>query len=141
MSIIEAENQFCAHNYHPLPVVLTRARGIYAWDTTGLRYMDMMSAYSAVSHGHLHPRLVSALNTQLTQLTVVSRAFYTDKLAPFLEKACELSGLDKALPMNTGAEAVETAIKAVRKWAYTKKVWKKTKRKSSLAKGIFTAAL
>jgi len=118
MSIIEQENQFCAHNYNPIPVVLTRARGIYAWDNSGLRYMDMMSAYSAVSFGHTHPRLVSALTTQLTQLTVVSRAFYTDKLAPFLEKACELSGMDKALPMNTGAEAVETAIKAARKWAY-----------------------
>jgi len=118
MSIIEQEDQFCAHNYHPLPIVLVRGRGVHVWDDQGKRYFDMMSAYSAVSHGHLHPRLVSALNTQLTQLTVVSRAFYTDKLAPFLQKACELTRQDKALPMNTGAEAVETAIKAARKWAY-----------------------
>jgi len=121
MSIIEQEDQFCAHNYHPLPIVLARGRGVFVWDDSGKRYFDMMSAYSAVSHGHLHPRLVSALNTQLTQLAVVSRAFYTDKLAPFLQKACELTGQDKALPMNTGAEAVETAIKAARKWAYTVK--------------------
>ena len=119
MSIIEQEDQFCAHNYHPLPIVLVRGRGVFVWDDSGKRYFDMMSAYSAVSHGHLHPRLVSASNTQLTQLAVVSRAFYTDKLAPFLQKACELTGQDKALPMNTGAEAVETAIKAARKWAYT----------------------
>jgi len=137
MSIIEQENQFCAHNYHPIPVVLTRARGIYAWDIAGLRYMDMMSAYSAVSHGHLHPRLVSALNTQLTQLTIVSRAFYTDKLAPFLEKACELSGQDVALPMNTGAEAVETAIKAARKWAYTIKGVEKDKAEIITCEGNF----
>ncbi len=118
MSIIDLENQYCAQNYAPLPIVLVRGRGVHVWDAKGKRYFDMMSAYSAVSHGHLHPRLVSALNTQLTQLTVVSRAFYTDKLGPFLKKACELTGQDKALPMNTGAEAVETAIKAARKWAY-----------------------
>jgi len=118
MNLIDTENLYCAHNYLPLPVMLVRGRGVYVWDDKGKRYFDMMSAYSAVSHGHLHPRLVSALTAQLTQLTVVSRAFYTDKLAPFLQKACELSGQDKALPMNTGAEAVETAIKAARKWAY-----------------------
>ena len=118
MSIIDIENQYSAQNYLPLPIVLVRGRGVHVWDAKGKRYFDMMSAYSAVSHGHLHPRLVSALNTQLTQLTVVSRAFYTDKLGPFLKKACELSCQDKALPMNTGAEAVETAIKAARKWAY-----------------------
>jgi len=121
MSIIEQEDQYCAHNYHPLPIVLARGRGVFVWDDSGKRYFDMMSAYSAVSHGHLHPRLVSALNTQLTQLAVVSRAFYTDKLGPFLQRACELTGQDKALPMNTGAEAVETAIKAARKWAYSVK--------------------
>ncbi|MDH3325495.1 MAG: aminotransferase class III-fold pyridoxal phosphate-dependent enzyme, partial [Gammaproteobacteria bacterium] len=118
MSIIDTENQYSAQNYLPLPIVLVRGRGVYVWDAKGKRYFDMMSAYSAVSHGHLHPRLVSALSTQITQLTIVSRAFYTDKLGPFLQKACELSGQDKALPMNTGAEAVETAIKAARKWAY-----------------------
>ena len=118
MNIIEQEDHYCAHNYHPLPIVLVRGRGVLVWDDQGKSYFDMMSAYSAVSHGHLHPRLVSALNTQLTQLAVVSRAFHTDKLAPFLQRACELTGQEKALPMNTGAEAVETAIKAARKWAY-----------------------
>jgi ornithine--oxo-acid transaminase len=116
--IIDKENKYCAHNYHPLPVVIARGRGVHLWDEKGKRYIDMMSAYSAVSHGHLHPRLLSAINKQLTQLAIVSRAFYTDKLAPFLEKACELFNQDKALPMNTGAEAVETALKAARKWAY-----------------------
>lgn len=137
MSIIEQEDQFCAHNYHPLPIVLTRGRGVFVWDDSGKRYFDMMSAYSAVSHGHLHPRLVSALNTQLTQLAVVSRAFYTDKLAPFLQKACELTKQDKALPMNTGAEAVETAIKAARKWAYTVKGVEKDKAEIITCDGNF----
>lgn len=118
MNTIEAENQYCAQNYRPLPIVLTRGKGVFVWDDKGKRYFDMMSAYSAVSHGHLNPRLTAVLNTQLTQLATVSRAFYTDKLAPFLQKACELTHQDKALPMNTGAEAVETAIKAARKWAY-----------------------
>ena len=127
MDTIELEVQFCANNYHPLPIVLVRGRGVMVWDDQGKHYFDMMSAYSAVSHGHLHPRLVSAVTTQLTQLAVVSRAFYTDKLAPFLQRACELTGQDKALPMNTGAEAVETAIKAARKWAYTIKGVEKDK--------------
>jgi len=116
--IIDTENQYCAHNYEPLPVVLVRGRGVHVWDEQGRRYIDMMSAYSAVSHGHLHPRLISAIHKQLNQLTIVSRAFYSDKLGPFLEKACTLFQQDKALPMNTGAEAVETALKAARKWAY-----------------------
>jgi ornithine--oxo-acid transaminase len=116
--IIELENLYCAHNYHPLPVVLTRGQGVYVWDNAGNKYLDMMSAYSAVSHGHAHPRLVKALQQQATQLAICSRAFYTDKLAPFLKKACELTGMDTALPMNTGAEAVETALKAARKWSY-----------------------
>jgi len=137
MSIIEQENQYCAHNYHPLPVVIVRGRGVHVWDDAGRRYFDMMSAYSAVSHGHLHPRLVSALNTQLTSLTVMSRAFYTDKLAPFLAKACELCGQDKALPMNTGAEAVETAIKAARKWAYKVKGVEKDKAEIISCEGNF----
>ena len=115
---IEREDKFCAHNYHPLPVVLVRGDGPYVWDDAGRRYVDMMSAYSAVSHGHAHPRLVKALVRQAADLNIVSRAFHTDKLAPFLERICELTGQDVALPMNTGAEAVETAIKAARKWAY-----------------------
>jgi ornithine--oxo-acid transaminase len=117
-NLIELEQRFGAYNYHPLPVILTRGKGCYVWDTDGNRYLDMMSAYSAVSHGHAHPRLVKTLARQAGQLSVVSRAFYSDRLAPFLEKACAMSGMDKALPMNTGAEAIETAIKATRKWAY-----------------------
>jgi ornithine--oxo-acid transaminase len=115
---IEIEDKFCAHNYHPLPVVLVRGDGPYVWDDNGRKYVDMMSAYSAVSHGHAHPRLVKALVRQAADLNIVSRAFHTDKLAPFLKRICELTGQEVALPMNTGAEAVETAIKAARKWAY-----------------------
>ena len=118
---IDLEAQYCAHNYHPLPVVLTRGEGVFVWDEDGKKYLDMMSAYSAVSHGHAHPRLVSLVQKQVAELTIVSRAFHTDKLGPFLKLACELTGQDMALPMTTGAEAVETAIKAARKWAYTVK--------------------
>lgn len=118
---IELEARYCAQNYHPLPVVLTRAQGTYVWDENGKKYLDMMSAYSAVSHGHSHERLVKLVQEQVGRLNIVSRAFYTDKLGPFLEKVCTMTGQDMALPMNTGAEAVETAIKAARKWAYTVK--------------------
>ncbi len=118
---IELEGRYGAHNYHPLPIVLTKGEGVYLWDTDGKRYLDMMSAYSAISHGHCHPRLVAALTAQAQRLAVPSRAFHSDKLGPFLQKLCELTGQDKALAMNSGAEAVETAIKAVRKWAYTVK--------------------
>jgi ornithine--oxo-acid transaminase len=118
---IDLESRYCAHNYHPLPVVLTRGEGVFVWDEAGNKYLDMMSAYSAVSHGHAHPRLVELVQRQVAELNIVSRAFHTDKLGPFLQYACELTGQDVALPMNTGAEAVETAIKAARKWAYTVK--------------------
>ena len=118
---MQLEAQYCAHNYHPLPVVLTRGEGVFVWDENGKKYLDMMSAYSAVSHGHAHPRLVGLVQKQVATLTIVSRAFHTDRLGPFLARACELTGMDMALPMNTGAEAVETAIKASRKWAYTVK--------------------
>ncbi len=120
-SRIDLEAQYCAQNYKPLPVVLTRAKGVHVWDEAGNKYLDMMSAYSAVSHGHANPRLVRLVQEQVAQLNIVSRAFYTDKLGPFLERICSLTGQDMALPMNTGAEAVETAIKAARKWAYTVK--------------------
>jgi len=120
-SRIDLEAQYCAQNYKPLPVVLTRAEGVHVWDEEGNKYLDMMSAYSAVSHGHANPRLIRLVQEQVAQLNIVSRAFYTDKLGPFLERICELTGQDMALPMNTGAEAVETAIKAARKWAYTVK--------------------
>ena len=118
---IQLEKRYAAHNYNPLPVVLTRGSGIHLWDEDGKTYIDMMGAYSAVSHGHCHPRLVAALTDQASKLAVPSRAYYTDKLGPFLEKACHMTGMPKALPMNSGAEAVETAIKAARKWAYTVK--------------------
>lgn len=118
---LELEKRYCARNYNPLPVVLNRGEGAYLWDTAGTRYLDMMSAYSAVSHGHRHPRLVQALKNQVDQLAVCSRAFFTDKLGPLMLKLSEYSGFETALPMNTGAEAVETALKAARKWAYKKK--------------------
>lgn len=117
-NLIEAERQYGANNYLPLPVVLTRGEGCYVWDIDGRRYLDMMSAYSAVSHGHRHPRLVAAMREQAERIAVLSRAYYSDRLAPFLEKACKLTGMDKALPMNAGVEAVETGIKVARKWAY-----------------------
>ena len=116
--MIELEERYCAHNYAPLPVVLVRGEGVYLWDDGGRRYLDMMGAYSAVSHGHCHPRLVQALHDQASKLGVVSRAYHSDNLGPFLERACLMAGMDAALPMNTGAEAVETALKAARKWAY-----------------------
>jgi ornithine--oxo-acid transaminase len=115
---LDLENEYCAPNYHPLPVVLSRGEGVFVWDENGKKYLDMMSAYSAVSHGHANPRLVGVLKRQAETLCIVSRAFYTDKLGPFLQRACELTGQEMALPMNTGAEAVETAVKAARKWGY-----------------------
>jgi ornithine--oxo-acid transaminase len=117
-SPIELEARHGARNYEPLPVVLTRGEGVYLWDETGRRYIDMMSAYSAVSFGHSHPTLVNALTEQAKRLAVTSRAFHSDRLGPFLAKLCSLTGMARALPMNSGAEAVETAIKAARKWAY-----------------------
>lgn len=118
---IAQEHRYGAHNYHPLPVMLVCGEGVYVWDDQGQRYLDMMSAYSAVSHGHLHPRLVGALTAQAGRLAVVSRAFHTAPLGPFLERACTLTGMERALPMNSGSEAIETALKAARKWAYTVK--------------------
>jgi ornithine--oxo-acid transaminase len=115
---IELEARVSAHNYHPLPVVLTRGEGAYLWDTSGRRYVDMMSAYSAASHGHAHPRIIAALEAQARRLAVPSRAYFNDRLGPFLAALTQRTGLDAALPMNTGAEAVETAIKAARRWGY-----------------------
>ena len=117
-SRIELEQRYCAQNYLPLPVVLTRGEGVFVWDDEGNKYLDMMSAYSAVSHGHANPRLVKVAQEQVARLNIVSRAYHTDNLGPFLQRACELTGMDVALPMNTGAEGVETALKAARKWAY-----------------------
>ena len=112
------EARFGAVNYAPLPVTIVRGEGVYLWDETGRRYIDMMGAYSAVSFGHCHPRLVEALTEQAQRLDTISRAYFSDRLGPFLAKACALTGFDAALPMNSGAEAVETALKAARKWAY-----------------------
>ena len=117
-SPIALEARHGAHNYHPLPVVLTRGQGVHLFDDQGRRYLDMMSAYSAVSFGHGHPVLVRALTEQAQRLAITSRAFHTDRLGPFLATLCRMTGMDRALPMNSGAEAVETAIKAARKWAY-----------------------
>src|SRR5246500_3299137 len=118
MTAIELERRYGAHNYAPLPVVLTRGKGAHLWDTAGRRYVDMMSAYSAASHGHGHPRILAALTAQAERLAVPSRAYYNDRLGAFLEELCTLTALDAALPMNTGAEAVETAMKAARRWGY-----------------------
>jgi len=118
---IDLEDKYGAHNYHPLPVVLTRGEGVFLWDVEGKRYFDFLSAYSAVNQGHCHPRIVQALMDQATQLTLTSRAFYNDKLGPFEKYITAYFGYDKALIANSGVEAVETAIKLCRKWAYEKK--------------------
>jgi ornithine--oxo-acid transaminase len=118
---IALEKRYGATNYAPLPVVLSRGQGVWLWDDEGRRYLDMLSAYSAVSFGYGHPKLLAALTDQAQRLAVTSRAFYSDALPPFLAKLCELTGMDRALPMSTGAEGVETSIKCARKWAYTVK--------------------
>ena len=118
---IREVEKFSAHNYHPLPVVLSKGEGVWVWDVEGNKYMDMLSAYSAVNQGHRHPKIIKALIDQAQKITLTSRAFHNDKMGPFLHKLCGVAGYDKALPMNTGAEAVETAIKAARKWGYLKK--------------------
>jgi ornithine--oxo-acid transaminase len=118
MTAMQLEARYCAHNYEPIPVILARGEGAHLWDTAGRRYVDMMSAYSAASHGHAHPRILAALEAQARRLAVPSRAYYNDRLGPFLAEICRVTGLDAALPMNTGAEAVETAIKAARRWGY-----------------------
>jgi len=118
---IELEDRYGAHNYHPLDVVITRGEGCWVWDVEGNRYLDFLAAYSAVNQGHCHPRIVAALVEQAGRLALTSRAFRNDRLADFYREVCELAGYPKFLPMNTGAEAVETAIKAARRWAYTVK--------------------
>ena len=115
---VALEARWGARNYHPVPVVVDRALDCLVWDVEGREYIDMMGAYSAVSHGHLHPRLVAAAQRQLSKVAVTSRAYYGNTLGPFLAKLCAVAGFDRALPMNTGAEAVETAIKCARRWGY-----------------------
>jgi len=116
--IIEITEKYGAHNYHPLPVVISKAEGIWVEDPEGNRYIDMLSAYSAVNQGHRHPRIIQALKDQADKVTLTSRAFHNDQLGPWYKKVCEVTGKNMVLPMNTGAEAVETAIKAARRWAY-----------------------
>jgi ornithine--oxo-acid transaminase len=118
---ISLEDRFGAHNYHPIPVVLQRGEGVYVWDVEGKKYFDFLSAYSAVNQGHCHPKIIGALVEQAQQLTLTSRAFYNDKLGVYEQFVTSYFGFDKVLPMNTGAEAVETALKICRKWAYEKK--------------------
>jgi ornithine--oxo-acid transaminase len=119
--LMQLEDQYGAHNYHPLPVVLSRGQGVHLWDVTGKQYFDFLSAYSAVNQGHCHPRIIRALTEQAQRLTLTSRAFFNDRLGAAEKQLCELFGYDKALLMNSGAEAVETAIKLARKWGYQEK--------------------
>ncbi|MCH2476413.1 MAG: ornithine--oxo-acid transaminase [Gammaproteobacteria bacterium] len=136
-NFIEKESIFGPDNYKPLPVVLSKAKGVWVWDVDGKKYLDMMSAYSAVSHGHSHPELLKVLHEQSSQLALTSRAFYTDTLGPYLETITSLSNFDMALPMNSGAEAVETAIKAARRWAYLSKKIESDKAEIIVADGNF----
>ncbi|MDG1918526.1 MAG: ornithine--oxo-acid transaminase, partial [Schleiferiaceae bacterium] len=120
-SLMALEEKYGAHNYHPLPVVLDKGEGVYVWDVEGKRYYDFLSAYSAVNQGHCHPKIVGAMVAQAQTLTLTSRAFYNSKLGAYEKYMSETFGFDKILPMNSGAEAVETALKIARKWGYEKK--------------------
>jgi ornithine--oxo-acid transaminase len=117
---IQLEQKYGAHNYHPLPVVISKAKGVWVWDVEGKKYIDMLSSYSAINQGHLNGRIVKAATDQLKRLSLTSRAFSNDKMGPFLKKLCQVSGMEMALPMNTGAEAVETSLKMARRYAHQK---------------------
>jgi len=119
--LIRKDNTYGAHNYHPLPVVISKAEGVWVWDPEGRRYLDFLSAYSAVNQGHRHPKIIAALKEQADRVTLTSRAFHNDRMGDFLEALCRYTGFQMALPMNTGAEAVETAIKLARRWGAEKK--------------------
>ena len=119
--IISTTEKYGAANYLPLPLVVSRAEGVWVWDTDGNKYLDCLSAYSALNQGHRHPRIIQALINQANRLTLTSRAFHNDQMGSFLQQLCDLSDMEVALPMNTGVEAVETAIKAARKWGYDNK--------------------
>ena len=134
---INLENKYGAHNYHPLPVVLSRGEGIYVWDVEGNKYFDYLSAYSAVNQGHCHPKIIKALEEQGRKLTLTSRAFYNDILGDYEKYITDYFGYDKVLPMNTGVEGGETANKLARKWGYEKKVIKENKAKIIFAHGNF----
>ena len=118
---LELEETYGAHNYHPLPVVISKAKGVWVWDVEGKKYIDMLSSYSAINQGHLHPRIVKAAKDQMDRVALTSRAFCNDRMGRFLKQLCEVTGMDVALPMNTGAEAVETSIKVARRWAHQTK--------------------
>jgi ornithine--oxo-acid transaminase len=118
---IKLEQKYGAHNYHPLPVVISKAKGVWVWDVEGKKYIDMLSSYSAINQGHLNNRIVKAATEQLKRVSLTSRAFSNDRMGPFLKKLCQVSGMEMALPMNTGAEAVETAIKMARRYAHQKR--------------------
>ena len=136
-NLIKKESIFGPDNYKPLPVVLSRAKGVWAWDVNDKKYLDMMSGYSAVSHGHAHPELLRVFHEQSSKLSLTSRAFYTDTLGPYLETITKISGFEMCLPMNSGAEAVETAIKSSRRWAYRTKKVKPGKAEIIVAEGNF----
>ncbi len=135
--LMELEEKFGAHNYHPIPVVLEKGEGVYVWDVEGKKYFDFLAAYSAVNQGHCHPRIVKALTTQAQKLTLTSRAFYNSQLGEYEKFITEFFGYDKVLPMNTGVEGDETAMKLARRWAYTVKGVEKNKAKLVFAKGNF----
>lgn len=118
MNHIELAEKYGAHNYHPLPIVISKAEGVWVWDTDNNRFLDMLSSYSALNQGHRHPKIITAMKEQLDRVTLTSRAFHNDQMGEFMKMLCEISQMDKALLMNSGAEAVETAIKAARKWGY-----------------------
>lgn len=136
-ALIAIEDRYGAHNYHPLPVVLEKGEGVFLWDVEGKRYYDFLSAYSAVNQGHCHPKIIQALKDQADRLTLTSRAFHSDKLGDFEQFLCELFEYDKALPMNSGVEAVETAMKLCRKWAYEVKGTAQNQAKILFASGNF----
>jgi len=136
-TLMKLEDQYGAHNYHPLPVVLDRGEGVYVWDCEGKRYFDFLSAYSAVNQGHCHPKIINALVEQSKKLTLTSRAFYNSKLGEYEKFICDLFGYDKVLPMNTGVEGGETANKLARKWGYMKKGIEENKARIIFANGNF----
>ena len=136
-NLIEKDSIYGAQNYSPLPIVLNKGKGVYLWDVDGNKYLDMMSAYSAVSHGHSHPELVKVLIEQAKKLAITSRAFYTEPFSHYIEKLSKISGFSSVLAMNTGAEAVETAIKAARRWGYFSKGIKENKAEIIVANGNF----
>ncbi len=135
--LMELEDKYGAHNYHPLPVVLAKGEGVFVWDVNGKKYYDFLSAYSAVNQGHCHPKIIDALTNQARTLTLTSRAFYNDMLGPYEEYMSNYFGYDKVLPMNSGVEAVETALKLCRKWAYQKKGIPQNQAKIIFATGNF----